>query len=247
MTPRPVGIHGRSFRHGIARRLVLACAVTAGLASLTGCDPRMAMYFLQPFEPTTPPPCPALKGKRVVLIGKMVPGATNDFVNLDRELTKQVATALRAGVKKIELVELDRVWEWDQAHPTWTDPGELARAFEADMVVVLEIGSFQIQSPSSPGMYEGRSTVQIRVVEYDHPKDDRGKPLTDLPKEVNSIYDGTRDTTFPLRGPMPATSEVSPMAFKTKFLKLVATEVSWHFVPHATGDTIQDVKFQHEE
>lgn len=246
MTPRPV-IQGRPYRQGVGRRLVLSMAVVAGLASLSGCDPRMAMYFLQPFEPTIPPPCPALKGKRVVLIGKLVPGATNDFIRLDRELTKQVGTALRANVKKIDLVEQERVWDWDQAHPNWTDPGELAKAFEADMVVVLEIGSFQIQSPSSPGMYEGRSSVQIRVVEYAHPKDDRGKPMTDLPKEVNSIYDDTRDTTFPLRGPLPASSEVSPTAFKNKFLKLVATEVSWHFVPHATGDNIQDVKFQHEQ
>jgi hypothetical protein len=235
-------------RRGALRRLALAGTVaTASLGGLSGCDPRMAMYFLQPFEPQIPPPCPALKGKRVVLIGKTVPGATNDFVNLDRELTRQVATALRSGVKKIDLVELDRVWDWDQAHPTWTDPAELARAFEADMVVVLEIGQFQIQSPSSPGMYEGKSAVQIRVVEYDHPKDDRGKPLTDLPKEANSIYDDNRDTTFPLRGPMPASSEVSPTAFKNKFLKLVATEISWHFVPHAPGDNIQDVKFQHEQ
>ncbi len=67
--------------------------------------------------------------------------------------------------------------------------------------------------------------------------------MTDKPKEASVVYDDDRETAFPVRGPIPASAEVSRTAFRNKFLKLVATEVSWHFVEHAPGDNIQDVKF----
>ena len=119
----------------------------------------------------------------------------------------------------------------------------LAEAFDADIAVVLELNAFQIQSPSSPDMFEGHSAVHIRVVERNHPKDDRGREQTERPKVAKVISDADRETTFPIRGPMPASSEVTATGFKNRFLKLVATEVSWHFVDHAPGDNIQDARF----
>ena len=235
MTPRPLA---RMRRAGLLLSAVL------GLLTLLGCDPRQALYFLQPFEPTTPPPCPALKGKRVVVITKAAPSALTDFISLDHELNQEIVKILAKSVKKIDLVDAEKVWTWDRDHPSWTDAAELATAFNADEVVFLEINLFQIQSPSSPGMFEGRSSVHIRVVERAYPKDDRGHERTDKPKETRVIYDADRDSNFPSRGPLPASAEVSPANFKAKFLSLVANEVSWNFIDHAPGDDIQDVRFQ---
>jgi hypothetical protein len=237
MTRRPLARTRR------AALLTTTGALALGLVSLAGCDPRQALYFLQPFEPKIPAPGPSLKGKKVVLIAKSAPGATGDFVSLDRELTREVRAILAQNVKKIELVEDSKVWTWDQAHPRWTDPAELAEAFDADLAIVLEVNLFQIESPSSPDMFEGHSAVHIRVVERSHPKDDRGRELTDRPKQASILYDDDRETTFPVRGPLPASAEVTATGFKNKFLKLVATEISWHFVEHAPGDNIQDADF----
>jgi hypothetical protein len=234
MTPRPTAR---------TRRAALLTLAPLGLLALAGCDPRQALYFLQPFEPTIAAPGPSLKGKKVVLIAKAAPGALGDFVSIDRDLTREVGTILRGNVKKIELVESDRVWAWDQAHPRWTDPAELAEAFDADLAIFLEIAAFRIQDPSSPGMFQGHSAVHIRVVERAHPKDSRGREQTDLPKRTEIVSDADRETTFPLRGPQPASAEVTATSFKHRFLKLVATEVSWHFVDHAPGDNVQDVRF----
>src|SRR5947207_2750482 len=117
-TPRP---HARTLR--AAAPWVIALA---GLISLAGCDPRMAMYFLQPFEPTVPAPGPKLEGKKVVVVTHVVSSAAGEF---------------------------------------------------------------------------------------------------------------------PSRGPIPMESGVSRGAFKNKFLKVAAAEVSWHFVEHSPDDNIQDVKF----
>lgn len=234
MTPRP---------WQCSRRALVTGSLGLGLLALLGCDPRQAAYFLQPFEPTIAPACPALKGKKVAMIVKAAPGANGDFVALDREMAREVWTILRKKVPKIELVAMDKVWDWDKEHRDWTDPGAIAEAFDVDMVVFLEISRFQIASPSSPEMFEGHSSIHIRVVERAHPKDEREKPITDLPKEISVLYDGDRETTFPTRGPIPVSSEVTATSFKNRFLKLVAEEVSWHFVDHAPGDDIRDAKF----
>lgn len=251
MTPRNAlaraagWIPARPGRRRLLRAAALLLVAAPGFAALAGCDPRMALYFLQPFEPTIPADGPSLKDKRVVVITKAVPTALNDFATLDRELTREFVSLIKEKHgKKVDIVDADKVFAWDQAHPSWTDVTELAEAFDADIAIFMEVARFQIHDPSSPAMYQGQSSVHIHVVGRAHPTDDRGKPLTDLPKESKVIYTNDKDTVFPIHSPMPISAEVSNSAFKNKFLKLVATELSWHFVDHAPGDNIQDTNFR---
>jgi hypothetical protein len=233
MTPRPLAR---------TRCAALSLAFALGLITLAGCDPRQMLYFLQPFDPTVAPTGPSLKDKRVVMITKASPGATNDFPLVDRELNREVATILREKVKRIDLVDQDKVWAWDKAHPSWTDPSELAEKFEADMIVLLEIGQFQVQSPSSPDMFEGKAIVSVQVTELAHPKDSKGHVLRDKPKEAKVVCNEESVTNFPSRGPIPSSADFTRNSFKSKFLHLVATKVSWYFVDHAPGDDIEDAK-----
>src|SRR3954449_9221028 len=103
MTPRP---------NARMRRAALAtCLAAATLLALPGCDPRTLFYFLQPFEPTVPAPGPSLKGKRVAVLAHAVSGTYSDFQALDRELGREVIANLRKNVKRIDLVEQDKVWD----------------------------------------------------------------------------------------------------------------------------------------
>jgi hypothetical protein len=214
-----------------------------GLLTLAGCDPRSIFYFLQPFEPTIAPPGPNLKGKRVVILTHAVSGTLADFPSLDRDLSRGLGAILRQKVKKIDLVDPEKVRAWVDAHPSYSDPAEAGRAFDADVVIFLEVEAFQIQNPSSPGLFEGTSKVHIQVHALRPPTDTSGQVIAGRPRESEVAYDDIRDTTFPTRGPIPMDVGVSRAAFKKKFLGLVITEVSWHFVDHAPGDNIQDVKF----
>jgi hypothetical protein len=234
MTPRPLAR---------TRRAAIGLTISAaGFLTLAGCDPRTLLYFLQPFEPTIAPEGPSLKGKKVVVLTHASSGTQSDFRSLDRELTRQFVMNLREKVKKIDVVDPQKVWDWVDAHPSWSEPSEAAEAFEADIVIFLEIEEFRITDPSSPGLFKGMSKIHIAVTELAHPKNSKGKPMTDKPKEANVIYDAVRDTEFPSRGPMPMEAGISRAGFKNKFLKLVAMEVSWHFVERAHGDDIQDTK-----
>jgi hypothetical protein len=233
MTPRPLARTRRAF----------GLALAAGsLLMLSGCDPRALIYFLQPFEPMIPHEGPSLKGKRVVVLAHAAKGTQNDFLSIDRDLTREFIKILREKTKRLDVVDTDKVWAWMEAHPSWSDPSEAARAFEADMSIFLEIERFQISSPTEPQLFKGVSQIHIMVHELKYPKNDKGREMTDKPKEAEQIYDAVVNTEFPNRGPMEMGNGVSAGGFKNKFLKLVATEVSWHFVDHAPGDDIQDTK-----
>jgi hypothetical protein len=234
MTPRP---------NAWTRRAALATSFVAGasLLSLTGCGE--FLYFLQPFEDLIPKTGPELKGKKVVLLTHLSPGSGSEFGDLPRDLTRELTTVLRKKIKNITVVDPDKVAQWEKDHPSWTDPSEAAKAFEADMAIFLDISKFDTEDPRSPGLMEGNSAIHIQVWEIAYPKNSKGQPNKTQPKEESKIYEEQADTTFPVRGPIPKDTGISPQSFKIKFIKLVATEISWHFVDHAPGDDIQDVKF----
>ena len=236
MTPRP---------HARTRRAVLASLMLAGasLLSLPGCDPRTMLFFLQPFDPTVPAPGPSLKGKKVVVLTHLQAGAGETYSDLSRDLTREFRTALKKNVKKIDLVEIDKVSAWMEAHPSWSDPTEAGKDFEADMVIFLDVSTFQAADPKSRDLMEGTSNIHVHAWEYGHPKDSKGHEERKEPKEWTQVFEETADTTFPVRGPVPRDVGVSESAFKIKFMKLVATQLSWYFVEHAPEDDIQDVKF----
>lgn len=239
MTPRPIAWK-------LVRRAVCGLAVLATSFTLAGCDPRQAMFFLQPFDPKIPPPAgsPSLKGKRVVVLASAVAGTQNEYMGIDREIASELVKTLRKNIKRIDVVDPDKVYEWARSKPSLTDPADAAKAFEADMVITLEIQNFQVQNPRDLEMYQGKSNIHIRVTELAYPKDDRGRPLTDKPKESSVVYEDDRDTEFPVTGGIPMGAGVSKATFKNRFLKVVNEQLSWHFIEHAPGDNIQDTKFQ---
>jgi hypothetical protein len=214
----------------------------AGLVSLAGCDPRTLFYFLQPEDPLIAAPGPSLEGKKVVVVANAVPSAMGEHLSIDREIAREVSTIFREKIKKIDVVENEKVWDWVEAHPKWTDPEELAKAFEADVVVVLEIEAFRLQNPGDLNVLQGTSKTHIVATEMAYPKNSKGKPIKDKPKEPKTIYDEYADTEFPVNGPIPTDSGPSRGGFKNKFLKIVAAQISWHFVGHSSRDKFQDEK-----
>jgi hypothetical protein len=246
MTPRPNARMRQTAWSSRARTAALAIVPALTLLALAGCDPRQALYFFQPFEPKIAAPCPSLKGKKVVVATLVVPGGSGDFVALDREFTRELTAIMKEKIRKLDLVDPDQVATWSQGNPTWTDPADLAKAFEADVAIVCEIQHFEVDNPSSPGLFQGHASVHVRAVSWEHPKDSHGRPMTEKPKEPKVIYEGDRTTDFPVTGHIVVSADVNRSGFKTRFLSLVATEVSWFFVDHAPGDNIQDTKFRAE-
>lgn len=233
MTPRP---HART-----RRAAAISLLAFAGLISLAGCDPRTLFYFLQPYEPTIEPPkdAPDLKGKKIVVVATTAAGSQSEFMSLDRDLVREFIHAIRAKVSKVEIVNPDSVWDWVEGNPTWTNPGEIAEKFEADLAIYLEVDQFQMQAPGDLNVLHGVARIHIKALERAYPKNSKGKSLTDQPKESREVYEDYVDIEFPKKGPIPSDSITSRGKFKTTFLKVVAAECSWHFVEHAPEDEVE--------
>ncbi len=220
--------------------------VACGLIAVSGCDPRTLAYYLQPFESTIPPPegSPDLEGKKVVILCNVTSAAAGEYPALERDVPRILADIMRKKVKKITIVDSDKVATWVEAHPHWTEPADAARDFGADIAVFLEVEQFQCQSPGDLNMVHGESKVHIQVFSLDYPKNSRDKPIKDQPKESHNIYDGYAESTFPNRGPLPIDSGQSRSAFAHTFVKIVVKEISWHFIEHREEDTIQNSRIE---
>jgi hypothetical protein len=215
------------------------------LLAISGCDPRTLAYFLQPFDPTVAPPCEtSFEGKKIVILCRAVADSTGDYSSLERDVSREVAKIFRQKVKKITVVQPDKVATWVEAHPHWTDPADAARDFNADIAIFLEVEQFQLESPGDVNMLHGEAKVHIKVFEMDYPKNSKDKPIKDQPKEAREIYNEYVETSFPNRGPLQIDSGNSRSAFKNTFLRIVTKEISWHFVEHAPDDSIQDSRIE---
>jgi hypothetical protein len=232
-----------------AKGRLLAIVLLAGssLVAVIGCDPRALVYFLQPGEPMVAAPEEThqkLVGKKVVILCNATAAASGEFPSLERDLTREFAGILRKKVKKITVVEPDKIATWLEAHPRWSDPADAAHDFDADVVIFLEIEQFQLQAPGDLNVLHGDSKVHIQVYEMRYPENSKGKPIKEQPKEAHSIYDQYAETSFPNRGPIPIDTGQSRTMFKNTFLRIVAKEVSWHFVDHAFDDVIQNARIE---
>ena len=236
MTPRPPAR---------TRRAALTTFMVAGgsLLTLPGCDPRTMLFFLQPFDPMIAAPGPELKGKKIVVLTQLQAGAGDTYNDLARDLTREFMAVVRKNSKKVDFVTLDKVNAWNEAHPKETDVTQAGKDFEADMVIMFDVSKFQASDIKSPDLMEGTSEIKIHVWEFGHPKNNKGHEDRSEKKEWSQVYEEEADTTFPVRGAIPRDIGVSESAFKIKFLKLVANELSWHFIEHAAADDVQDVKF----
>jgi hypothetical protein len=224
----------------------LLLAAGAGVFAISGCDPRALAYFLQPFESTIPPKAQEvrLEDKRVVILCNVTSAAVAEYPSLERDLPRELAGIFRKKVKRITVVDPDKVATWIEAHPHWTDPADAARDFNAEVAIFLEVEQFQSQTPGDLNMVHGDAKVHIQVFELEYPKNSKNKPIKDQPKEAHNIYDGYAECSFPNRGPLPIDTGTSRESFKHTFLKIVVKDVSWHFVEHREEDSIQDSRIE---
>ena len=132
-----------------------------------------------------------------MILCNVTSSALAEFPSLERDIPRELASVFARRVKKITVVDPDKVATWVEAHPHWTDPADAARDFNADIAIFLEVEQFQIQSPGDLNMVHGESKVHIQVFEMEYPKNSKDKPIKDQPKEAHNIYDEYAETHLP--------------------------------------------------
>ena len=120
-----------------------------------------------------------------------------EYSSLERDLSRDLATIFRKKVKKITVVDPDKVATWVEAHPKETDPAEVARDFDADIVVFIEVEQFQSQSPADLNMLHGEARVHVKAYEMDYPRTAGTSRSRTSPRRPTTSTTGTPSPSSP--------------------------------------------------
>jgi hypothetical protein len=172
------------------RRCLWIFAAACLMASLPGCGPLATIAWLIHGPEMVPAEFEGLKGKRVAVVcldGNSLggPGGEADTV------AKAVSILLGKNVPDIRVVRQNEVADWLDSHgDDVTDYGDVGRGVKADMVVGIDLMTFNLHEGQT--LLKGRAKYGVKV--YDMK---RGGELVyeAAPKEFGWPENGARHVT----------------------------------------------------
>jgi len=148
---KPFALHSASL---MALLILLTVSLGCTGPLLTG------MYLLGYAD--TPAESKALKGKNVVVVCRPLVEQQYSSMNASKLISREVAKRLRQNVSRIKVVDSQKVDEWLDANAS-DDYAEIGRAFNADMVVGIDLFGFSIYQGQT--LYRGTANYEIKVVD----------------------------------------------------------------------------------
>lgn len=164
-----------------------------------------------------------LKGKRVAVVCRPMIELQYNTSSASEEIARQLGRLLRANVKKIEMVDAQRVAEWTDEH-AWEEYSEIGKALEADIVVGVDLEQFSLYQGQT--LYQGKA--RARVTAHDVAT---GELLFErmMPQSV-----------YPPNAGIPTTERLED-EFRREFIAVFADQVGRYFYDHDTRlDFAQD-------
>jgi hypothetical protein len=153
--------------------------------------------------------------KKVVVVCRPAVDLTYRDANVAKDLARQISNLLRTNGKKIEVVDHRKVEEWTDEN-IWEEYVEIGQAFEADMVVGVELHDFTIYQGQT--LYQGKANVQVRV--FDCANGDEPVFERELPEIL-----------YPPNSPIPTTDKAEA-EFRRTFVRMMAEQIGRYFYPH---------------
>lgn len=207
----------RSHARIVGLNHVLVLLLAAGtLISASGCPALLATgIYVWEGGNMAPAECEALKGHRVVVLCK--PPASNEYRNAgaSRSIAARVSELLVKNVKNIDVVNPREVDKWiDESD--WGDFRELAQAVHADMVVHVELESFDLYKGKT--LYQGQSDVTVNVY--------------DVKNHNKTVWTGNLgEVLYPVNSGIPA-QDKPVQQFEREFVEIIAGRIATNFYRH---------------
>lgn len=152
-----------------------------------------------------------LKEKRVVVICRPLVELRYSDMNASRVIARDVGKLLRKNVKKIEIVDPQKVDEWLDSHVT-EDYAEIGRALKADMVVAVDLLDFGIYLDQT--LYQGKTNYDLKVIDCKTGNVAFRKP--------------SNQSLWPPNTGVP-TSDKPEQQFRQQYIGVLADEIARHF------------------
>ena len=153
-------------------------------------------------------------GQKVVVVCKPLTSLAFNNQGVDRALAEGICERLKHNVKKIEVIDPDKVAGLCDK-TGMEDCLEIGKALKAEKVVGVNIASFGVLEGQT--LFLGRSTVSIRVYDVATKHVDWRKAMPEV--------------KYPTIGPKPA-QDVPEMEFRNQFVDVLAEQIARCFYPH---------------
>ena len=164
-----------------------------------------------------------LKGKKVVVVCKLLTGDEFSNAAAARTLTEIVCENLKTRVKDIHVIESQKVNKLLDEKGI-DDYLEIGKALKADKVVGIDIQSFSVLDGQT--LFRGRSQVKIRVY--------------DVAEKHEEWHKSPPEILYPSLASTP-TTDCTEIEFRNRFLAVIAEQIGRCFYPHDRHeDTARD-------
>ena len=183
------------------------------ISSSTGCVRLMANWINAIQGNERPAEYDGFEEQRVAVVCGTDKGLSNDATTA--LMSGYIHMALNQHVKKIELVRLEEIEEWMNAHGTIeSDYVEIGKAVKADKLLAVDLSKLTVKD--GPTLFRGRCDVGITVY--------------DIANKGTIVYrKQIPEFTFPKDS--AAIADTSESKFRNMYLKIIANKVSGLFYP----------------
>jgi hypothetical protein len=215
-------------RPSLCRGIVIGLALLLAMSSGFGCQSVLvtAMYLIKGTD--VDPEFPGLKGKKVAVVCRSDTLQSRN-ANASRELAVQMTNLLKDKVPKIQIVDQRKITKWTDEN-TWEEFTEVGKAVKADIVVGVDLESFDIYQGQT--LYQGKANASIRV--YDCKDGNKMVFEKHIPQSL-----------YPPNSAVP-TSERREDQFRREYILVLADQIARHFYAHdAYADYNLDTNAMH--
>ena len=181
----------------------------------SGCQAMLATFMLMTGGYETKAKYKFFKGKKVAVVCLAENMTDARYDGVPRDLAKAVGLHLGQNVKKIQIVPPSTVNKWlDRNDNVIEDFQKFGKDMEADMVLAIDLNTFQTSSHLSPGSYQGRSSTSFTVYNVKTGVIIGNETLSEYVYPPNSVQAGM---------------EMRESDFKNKYVILLAKQIACYF------------------
>ena len=165
------------------------------------------------------------KGKVTVLVVCSTPAAVeSDLATLKYDLIDGVARRMK--LNGVKVINPDLVASWIDEHgDVGANPSEMARDFDADYIIHIEVEAFGLREPGSPKLLRGHSSGFVRVFQVEEAGTQR---------LAHNVYSNEYTSTYPTHQPISEQRETA-LTFQKDYLDRVCDQLAQKFYDHRPG------------
>lgn len=165
------------------------------------------------------------KGKHTVLVVCTTPTSVeSELATLKFDLIDGVTRRMK--LNGVKVINPDLVAAWIDEHDgIGSDPSELARNFEADYIVHIDVEAFGLRELNSPKLLRGQSSGFVRVFKVEE---------VGAQRQAYNVYTNEFTSSYPTHQPISVQGRTAVM-FQKDYVDRVCDQLAQKFYDHRPG------------